>query len=152
MTAHAYRGIEFAGRPCLDCGLHPDNPIHRGMSRQAEVAAHAEADPAYGQMLMEDARLAARQEAECLHEWWWGVSIVERPDGSRSAGRRWCSRCNVTEDIAEVSAADPQAENRDLLRRLDEWNPWDDDAGPLIRWAAAHLRGCIALSEARDDR
>lgn len=37
-------------------------------------------------------------------------------------------------------------ENADLLRRLDAWREGDHDTGSLIRWAAAHLRGCV-----RDD-
>jgi hypothetical protein len=31
-------------------------------------------------------------------------------------------------------------ENAELLRRLDQWQD-GDEPGPLIRWAAAHLRG-----------
>lgn len=37
-------------------------------------------------------------------------------------------------------------ENAVLLRRLDAWTP-DRNPGPLIRWAAAHLRGCIACAD-----
>lgn len=37
-------------------------------------------------------------------------------------------------------------EDRDLLKRLDEWQE-GDSAGALIRWSAAHLRGCIASTE-----
>jgi hypothetical protein len=33
------------------------------------------------------------------------------------------------------------SENLDLLRRLDAWSE-GENPGPLIRWAAAHLRGC----------
>lgn len=31
----------------------------------------------------------------------------------------------------------------ELLSRLDSWDE-DENPGPLIRWAAAHLRGCVA--------
>lgn len=43
---------------------------------------------------------------------------------------------------------DPGAlpENAVLLRRLDEWVE-GDNPGPLIRWAAAHLRGCLEDEE-----
>jgi hypothetical protein len=39
-----------------------------------------------------------------------------------------------------------QNESANLLARLDAWKPGDHDTGPLIRWAAAHLRGELALS------
>lgn len=40
------------------------------------------------------------------------------------------------------SAVEAEAENAVLLRRLDAWQE-GDNAGPLIRWAAAHLCGCL---------
>lgn len=48
-----------------------------------------------------------------------------------------CGCWNVARDGHQADCKD---ENAELLRRLDAWQE-GDNAGPLIRWAAAQLRG-----------
>lgn len=48
---------------------------------------------------------------------------------------------------ADRPATEPEAENVELLRRLDDWDEHGRNPGPLIRWAAAHLRGCLLQEE-----
>ena len=51
---------------------------------------------------------------------------------------KWLNRlrCELQDHIRVTE------ENAVLLQRLDRWQPGDTDTRPLIRWAAAHLRGC----------
>jgi hypothetical protein len=54
-------------------------------------------------------------------------------------------------DPDPLSIAGPEEidENAVLLRRLDGWTEGNHDTGPLIRWAAAHLRGCVTAPRDR---
>jgi hypothetical protein len=44
------------------------------------------------------------------------------------------------DEVWQARETAPEPEPAELLRRLDAWEE-GDNPGPLIRWAAAHLRG-----------
>ena len=69
---------------------------------------------------------------------WWTLLEAAR---ARHRGCVYCARSETPCDLAQ--ALEPfgvPMENAELLRRLEAWED-GQAAGPLIRWAAAHLRG-----------
>lgn len=83
----------------------------------------------------------------CAREDWTNPKLAHCGMHGPDCPRKYDPYASATQpDAAKNRDNAPEpSENVVLLQRLDAWSDSDANPGPLIRWAAAHLRQCIGL-------